>query len=180
MKIDIGGGVRLYVDVDGAGLVPDGRQMREKPTLICMHGGPGFDHSAFKPAFGQLTDLAQVVYYDHRGHGRSDPRPSSEWTLDVWADDVVRLCDALGIEKPIVLGQSFGGFVAQRYIAKDEFEKDRIAMIEMLWEVAFADGQVDHFESNLIQRIGGLLFVTDRDRGLAKQRVMARLGIRTP
>lgn len=118
MRIDIGGGVRLYVDVDGAGLVPDGPHMREKPTLICMHGGPGFDHSAFKPAFGQLTDLAQVVYYDHRGHGRSDPRPSSEWTLDVWADDVVRLCDALGIEKPIVLGQSFGGFVAQRYIAR--------------------------------------------------------------
>ncbi|MBB3197315.1 alpha/beta fold hydrolase [Roseateles terrae] len=118
MKIDIGGGVRLYVDVDGAGLVPDGPQMREKPTLICMHGGPGFDHSAFKPAFGQLTDLAQVIYYDHRGHGRSDPRPSSEWNLDVWADDVVRLCDALGIVKPIVLGQSFGGFVGQRYLAR--------------------------------------------------------------
>jgi uncharacterized tellurite resistance protein B-like protein len=46
-----------------------------------------------------------------------------------------------------------------------------------LWEVAFADGQVDHFESNLIRRIGGLLFVSDLDRGLAKQRVMARLGI---
>lgn len=66
-------------------------------------------------------------------------------------------------------------------VVTDRYEPvDRIAMIEMLWEVAFADGQVDHFESNLIQRIGGLLFVTDRDRGLAKQRVMARLGIRTP
>ncbi len=42
----------------------------------------------------------------------------SEWTLDTFADDVVRLCDALGIVKPIVLGQSFGGFVAQRYIAR--------------------------------------------------------------
>jgi hypothetical protein len=41
MKIDIGGGVRLYVDVEGPGLVPDGATMREKPTLICMHGGPG-------------------------------------------------------------------------------------------------------------------------------------------
>jgi uncharacterized tellurite resistance protein B-like protein len=64
-------------------------------------------------------------------------------------------------------------------VVKDRYEAaDRIAMIEMLWEVAYADGQVDHFESNLIRRIGGLLFVTDRDRGLAKQRVMARLGAR--
>jgi proline iminopeptidase len=118
MRIDIGQGVRLFVDVEGPALVPDGPLMREKPTLVCLHGGPGFDHSGFKPAFSGLADIAQIIYYDHRGHGRSDERPSSEWTLDIWADDVVRLCDALGIVKPIVLGQSFGGFVAQRYIAR--------------------------------------------------------------
>lgn len=118
MRIDIGQGVRLFVDVEGPALVPDGPLMREKPTLVCLHGGPGFDHSGFKPAFSGLADIAQIIYYDHRGHGRSDERPNSEWTLDIWADDVVRLCDALGIVKPIVLGQSFGGFVAQRYIAR--------------------------------------------------------------
>ncbi|MBI5275106.1 MAG: alpha/beta hydrolase [Burkholderiales bacterium] len=118
MKVDIGGGVRLFVDIEGPGLVPDGATLREKPTLICMHGGPGFDHSGFKPAFSALADVAQIVYYDHRGHGRSDPRPREEWTLDTWADDIVRLSDALGIEKPVVLGQSFGGMVAQRYIAR--------------------------------------------------------------
>jgi proline iminopeptidase len=118
MRIDIGQGVRLFVDIEGPGLVPDGAGLREKPTLICMHGGPGFDHSAFKPAFSCLADVAQIVYYDHRGHGRSDERPREEWQLDVWADDVVRLSSALGVEKPIVLGQSFGGFVAQRYIAR--------------------------------------------------------------
>ena len=118
MRIEIEPGVRLYVDVEGMGLVPDGPVMREKPTLICMHGGPGFDHASFKPGFSVLSDLVQIVYYDHRGHGRSDPRPKSEWKLDVWADDVVRLCDALGIVRPIVLGQSFGGFVAQRYLAR--------------------------------------------------------------
>lgn len=68
-------------------------------------------------------------------------------------------------------GQLYGftRVVKDRYAAAE-----RILMIEMLWEVALADGQVDHFEANLIQRIGGLLYVTDRDRGLAKQRVMAR------
>lgn len=128
MRIDIGGGVRLFVDIEGPGLVPEGPAMREKPTLICMHGGPGFDHSAFKPGFSALADLAQIVYYDHRGHGRSDARPRAEWTLDQWADDIVRLSDALGIEKPIVLGQSFGGFVAQRYIARHPGHASKVVL----------------------------------------------------
>ena len=118
MLITIAPDVRLYVDIEGCGLVPDGPGMREKPTLVLLHGGPGYDHSSFKPLFSQLADVVQVVYVDHRGHGRSNRRPASEWTLDVFADDVVRLCSALGIVKPVVLGQSFGGFVAQRYLAR--------------------------------------------------------------
>jgi len=118
MRIEIEPGVRLYFDVEGTQYVPDGPVLREKPTLLLLHGGPGFDHSAFRPYFGRVADIAQVIYYDHRGHGRSDRRPPQEWTLDTFADDVVRLCDALGIVKPIVLGQSFGGFVAQRYLER--------------------------------------------------------------
>jgi proline iminopeptidase len=118
MLIRITPEVRLFVDVEGPGWVPDGPRLREKPTLLLLHGGPGYDHSSFKPVFSQLADVAQIVYYDHRGHGRSDPRPAAEWTLDTFADDVVRLCDALGVHKPVVLGQSFGGFVAQRYLAR--------------------------------------------------------------
>ena len=118
MKIQIAPGLRLFVDVEGPSHVPDGPQLREKPTLLLLHGGPGYDHSGFKPAFSRLADIAQIVYFDHRGHGRSDRCPPEQWTLDNFADDVVRLCDALGIVKPIVLGQSFGGFVAQRYIAR--------------------------------------------------------------
>jgi proline iminopeptidase len=118
MLVRIEPDTRLFVDIEGPGLVPDGAAMREKPTLLLLHGGPGYDHSGFKPAFSRLADIAQIVYYDHRGHGRSDRRPPEEWTLDTFADDVVRLCDALGIVKPIVLGHSFGGFVAQRYLAR--------------------------------------------------------------
>ena len=118
MRIEIEPGVRLFVDVEGTQFVPDGPTLREKPSLVLLHGGPGFDHSGFRPFFGRLADIAQVVYYDHRGHGRSDRRPPEEWTLDVFADDIVRLCSALGIARPIVLGQSFGGFVAQRYLER--------------------------------------------------------------
>jgi proline iminopeptidase len=56
-------GVRLFVDVANLGLVPDGDGMREKPTLLMLRGGPGFDHTAFKEAFSSLSDVAQVIFY---------------------------------------------------------------------------------------------------------------------
>jgi pimeloyl-ACP methyl ester carboxylesterase len=149
MRIEIEPGVRLYVDVEGAGLVPDGPQMRAKPTLVLLHGGPGYDHSGFKPAFSQLADIAQIVYVDHRGHGRSDRRPPAEWTLDTFADDVVRLCSALGIEKPIVLGQSFGGFVAQRYIARHPLHPSKVILSSTSPHMALAR------KLAMFERLGG-------------------------
>ena len=65
-------GVQLFFDVEGAKLVPDGATMREKPTLLLLHGGPGLDHSSSKPGFAALRDVAQMVYLDHRGNGRSE------------------------------------------------------------------------------------------------------------
>jgi len=74
--------------------------------------------------------------------------------------------------------QETGQLYSFTRVIKDRFDQDeRIEMIEMLWEVAFADGSADHFEQNLIQRIAGLIFVSDKDRGIARKRVMARLGI---
>ncbi|MEM8949508.1 MAG: TerB family tellurite resistance protein [Pseudomonadota bacterium] len=61
---------------------------------------------------------------------------------------------------------------------KDGFEpEERIALIEMLWEVAYADGRLHDYEASLIRRITGLLYVSDRDSGEARKRVRARLGI---
>ena len=61
---------------------------------------------------------------------------------------------------------------------KDRYTpEERIGMIEMLWQVAFADGNVDMYESNLIRRVAGLIYVSDIERGRAKKRVQARLGI---
>jgi len=111
-------GVKLFFDVDGEKWQPDGDVMREKPTLLLLHGGPGFDHSNFKPDFQQLRDLCQIVYLDHRGNGRSERGPTESWNLEQWGDDVRGFCDALGIEKPIVFGQSFGGMVAAAYAAR--------------------------------------------------------------
>lgn len=58
----------------------------------------------------------------------------------------------------------------------DSLEPEERAMIlEMLWEVAYADGEVHPYESNLVRRVAGLLHVTDRDSGAARKRVVQRL-----
>ena len=112
-------GTRLWFDIDGPALVPDGAAMRERPTVVLVHGGPGtYDHSYFKPDFGHLTRSAQVVYLDLRGHGRSARTAVDEWTFEACADDVRAFCDALGIARPIVFGHSMGGFVAMLYGAR--------------------------------------------------------------
>jgi pimeloyl-ACP methyl ester carboxylesterase len=117
MQVSIGD-CRLFFDVEGAKLAAEGPVLRERPTLILLHGGPGFDHSTFKPAFGALADVAQVVYLDHRGNGRSDHGSREQWNLARWGDDVRAFCEAVGIEKPIVLGHSFGGMVAMSYATR--------------------------------------------------------------
>lgn len=109
---------KIFFDVVGPKLAPDGPRMREKPTFIAMHGGPGFDHSGLRGDFDGFADIAQVVYLDHLGNGRSVPSDPATWNLDQWGDDIRGLCDVLGIERPIVLGQSFGGMVAQAYATR--------------------------------------------------------------
>ena len=55
--------------------------------------------------------------------------------------------------------------------------EERIELIEMLWEVAYADGRIDDFEANLLRRIGGLIYVSDREMGQARKCVLNRLAI---
>lgn len=118
MQIDIDG-KRLWFDVDGAALVPDGDRMRERPTVVLVHGGPAsYDHSYFKPHFARLAREAQVVYLDLRDHGRSGRNDPADWSFEVCADDLRAFCDALGIARPVVLGHSMGGFIAMLYGAR--------------------------------------------------------------
>jgi uncharacterized tellurite resistance protein B-like protein len=61
---------------------------------------------------------------------------------------------------------------------KDGFDHtERVQLIEMLWEVAYADGELHDYEASLLRRVAGLLYVSDRDSGEARKRVLARLGL---
>jgi len=164
-------GVRLFFDVDGARLVPDGPVMREKPTLLLLHGGPGFDHSIYKPAFSTLTDIAQVVFLDHRGNGRSDPGPQASWTLAQWADDVHAFCETLEIERPIVYGASFGGTVALAYATRHPAHPAKLILVST---EAAGDTHLDRRVA-LFERFGG-----PEVGALARRRFLERHGHADP
>ena len=116
MYIDVGS-ARLFFDVVGESLNAATSDMTQRPTLILLHGGPGYDHSTLRPYFDRYSDTHQLIYLDHRGCGRSTGEKET-WNLDQWADDLEVFCKTLGVDSPIVFGQSFGGMVAMHYAAR--------------------------------------------------------------
>src|SRR5919205_1081904 len=108
----------IYFDVEGLGLEPDGPTMRERPVAMVIHGGPGGDHSGFKPAFSPLAERMQLVYVDHRGQGRSARGPQETYTLDNNVEDLEALRQYLGLERVVVMGVSYGGMVALAYASR--------------------------------------------------------------
>src|SRR5438067_2183100 len=98
-------GVKLWYDVTGDG-----------EPVVQIHGA-GFGHFNFAPATAELAKHFKVVDYDMRGYGQSD-RPDQHYDMEVWADDVAGLMDALGIEAAHVHGTSMGGMIAIVFAGK--------------------------------------------------------------
>ena len=91
------------------------RQQGSRRALVCLHGGPGIDGSGQRLNFSDLTDIADVIVPDQRGHGLSDLSTPDTWNLDTWADDLAAVIDELCLVRPVVFGISFGGWVAIRH-----------------------------------------------------------------
>jgi uncharacterized tellurite resistance protein B-like protein len=85
------------------------------------------------------------------------------------ADCEQLLCDAEGINANMTQLHPY-----TRVVFEQMNPAERIELIEMMWEVAYADGVLDPEEDALIRRLGNLIHITDRDRVLARQRVLAR------
>ena len=108
----------IYFDIEGMGLVPDGSRMREKPVAFVLHGGPGGDHSGFKPGMSALAGKMQIIYFDHRGQGRSARGEVAKYTLDENVEDMEALRLHLGLGPVVSIGTSYGGMVAMAHAAR--------------------------------------------------------------
>jgi pimeloyl-ACP methyl ester carboxylesterase len=113
MFITLSDGTNIYYNIAGKEEAMD----PTAPTLIILHGGPGIsDHTLYQPFWSKLQAIIQVVLIDMRGHGRSDGYDNPEkWTLKQWGKDVYDFCGQAQLEKPIIAGVSFGGWVVLSY-----------------------------------------------------------------
>ena len=104
MNVRLADGVSLNVEDVGDGF-----------PLIVLHGGPGLDHSMFRPYLDPLGDEFRLLYVDERGQGRSDRVDPETLSLEVFARDVDLLAEALGLEGFALLGHSFGAIIATKH-----------------------------------------------------------------
>ena len=98
-------GARIWYRITGEG-----------EPVAQIHGA-GFGHFNFDPATPELARHFRVVDYDMRGYGQSD-RPVQRYDMEVWADDLAGLLDALGIERAHIHGTSMGGMIAIVFAGK--------------------------------------------------------------
>jgi pimeloyl-ACP methyl ester carboxylesterase len=102
------GDCNLYVETEGTGT-----------PIVLINGGPGGTHHDFHPYFSEAAKFARVIYYDQRGCGLSDfAKGKNGYTFPQAVDDLDKLREALGIDKWITVGWSYGGCLAQNYLMK--------------------------------------------------------------
>lgn len=87
------------------------------PPILIIHGGPGHSSLSFKNGFDFLATDRRIIYYDQRGSGNSQIKPSpADYTIEHLVDELEALRhDVVRTEKIILVGHSFGSALVQRY-----------------------------------------------------------------
>lgn len=105
-RVQIAPGVELFVIDEGTGT-----------PLVLLNGGPGNSLQSFLPHFRADTVDARLIMYDPRGVGRSSWHPGPDgYSTSQAVDDLERLRARLGVGRWVLLGWSWGGIIAQRYL----------------------------------------------------------------
>ena len=103
--------VVTMLDVNGAQLFM--QEIGSGPVALVLHGGLGVDQQPYR-GLDSLATMLHLVYVDHRGNGRSSRPDPATLTMTQWADDAAAVAGSVGAGEPaIVIGHSFGGFIAQ-------------------------------------------------------------------
>lgn len=111
------------------------------PKLLYCNGS-GATLDSVRPLLGMLASRFELLAFDYRGMGASDP-VSEPYTMADVAADVAELLDAVGWRRSAVLGLSFGGMVAQEFAVTFPDRVDRLALLATSPGGAFASYPLD-------------------------------------
>lgn len=133
-------GHKLWYRTDGSGA-----------PLLLIAGGPGMSHRYLYPALSRVADTAQVIYFDAFGRGQSErAKTPDEYSFDHDIDEVEGLRVALGLNKIVVYGQSYGGMVAQGYVLKYPASVSKLVLADTLYSSEmWQKGNNDHINEEI-------------------------------
>jgi non-heme chloroperoxidase len=106
MPVITANGIDQYFEIHGEG-----------EPLVLLHGG-FVDLHMWDPQVDTFAERYRVIRYDLRGHGKTGPSKTSKYSIELFADDLNALLDALGVTKAVICGLSLGGMVAQSFAIK--------------------------------------------------------------
>jgi pimeloyl-ACP methyl ester carboxylesterase len=141
-----GGGLRLHVREWGNA---------EGPPILFIHGWSQNHLCWAKQYESALADEFRLVAYDLRGHGMSEAPLEPEYYADgtLWAEDVAEIIAELGLDRPVLVGWSYGSFVicdylrahGQDQIAAINFVEGAVKLGEAAFGTLIGPGFLDHF-----------------------------------
>jgi uncharacterized tellurite resistance protein B-like protein len=149
---------------------------RVKALFVERRGAPqareaGHSHEELRIAAAALMVEAAQLDDNFDAQERDKIRELVAERFELGAEESDSLIEAA--EARVAESSQLHGFTR---VIKAKFSlEERIDLMEMLWEVVYADGELHHYEANLMRRLAGLLHVSDRDVGAARKRAQARL-----
>jgi pimeloyl-ACP methyl ester carboxylesterase len=98
--------IKTYYEINGEG----------SPFIFIQ--GAFISSTMWEKQVSYFSDRFQTIIYDLRGHGKTGPTDRKKYSVELYADDLIELLDALNIEKPIICGISLGGMIGQVFATK--------------------------------------------------------------
>lgn len=115
--------------------------------IVFVHGS-GWDHRQWAPQVETLANDYELITYDVRGHGRTGGSNIDEVSMQVLADDLHALIEALDLDAPVVVGCSMGGTISHVYAAT--YPDDVSAIVPLEGNV---DLQSSSYRGHIMQKL---------------------------
>ena len=136
------------------------RRIGSGPLVVVLHGGPGAHHDYLLPQYDRLATGRELLYYDHRGGGRS---PVPRETPAGWQEhvaDLEAIRGVLGLERLTLCGYSWGGLLALLYYLEHAERVERLALVSPASPTATYRRQ---FEEEFARRMAAPEVVAERE-----------------